>query len=104
VVILDLNTLGTNGDQLKSLCVVVLLDRRGDINHACELGVNSFLTKPIDFERFVQVGSAIVSQWLWSSNTETADQRQYLENSDAACVIQCSHSTPPNLGQSGMAS
>ena len=49
--------------------VVVLTtsDRVFDMQRAYELGAHSFLTKPIDFRDFVQLGPAIKGQWLWMS-------------------------------------
>jgi len=38
-----------------------------DVNAAYQLGANSFLVKPIDFERFVQMSQAINGYWLWMS-------------------------------------
>ena len=38
-----------------------------DVNAAYQLGANSFLVKPIDFERFVEMSQAINGYWLWMS-------------------------------------
>lgn len=39
------------------------LDR--DVNEAYQLGANSFLVKPVDFEEFVKVSAALSGYWLW---------------------------------------
>ena len=36
-----------------------------DVNNAYELGANSFLVKPLDFERFVEISEALSGYWLW---------------------------------------
>lgn len=50
-----------------SLPVVMLTstDLMRDVNIAYELGANSFLIKPVDFERFVEIGQAFGGYWLW---------------------------------------
>jgi CheY-like chemotaxis protein len=55
--------------QMPALRIVVLTtsDRVFDMQRAYELGAHSFLTKPVDFRDFVQLGPAIKGQWLWMS-------------------------------------
>jgi CheY-like chemotaxis protein len=36
-----------------------------DVNTAYQLGANSFLVKPVDFEKFVEISSALKGYWLW---------------------------------------
>lgn len=36
-----------------------------DVNTAYKLGANSFLIKPVDFERFVEISQALNGYWLW---------------------------------------
>jgi len=62
---------------LTPLRVVVLTtsDRVFDMHRAYELGAHSFLTKPIDFRDFVQLGPAIKGQWLWMSKPPEAAPR-----------------------------
>src|SRR5207244_2563876 len=50
-----------------SLRVIVLTgsDAVQDVNLAYQLGANSFLVKPIDFEHFVSVIHALQGYWLW---------------------------------------
>jgi CheY-like chemotaxis protein len=52
---------------LAALRVVVLTssDRIQDVNRAYQLGANSFLVKPVDFEHFVEVTKALKGYWLW---------------------------------------
>jgi len=51
--------------ELKALRVVVLTssDRIQDVNLAYQLGANSFLVKPVDFERFVEISQALKGYW-----------------------------------------
>ena len=51
------------------LRVVVLTtsDRVYDMHRAYELGAHSFLTKPVDFRDFLQLGPALKGQWVWMS-------------------------------------
>ncbi len=79
LLLLDLKMPGTDGfDVLKwmrqqpglqAMRVVVLTssDQMRDVNEAYHLGANSFLVKPIDFERFVEMSQAINGYWLWMS-------------------------------------
>lgn len=54
---------------LNALRVVVLTssDQIYDVNRAYELGANSFLVKPLDFEQFVAMTKAIKGYWLFLS-------------------------------------
>lgn len=56
-----------NEPNLRSLRVVVLSssDEMRDVNLAYQLGANSFLVKPADFERFVEISQALNGYWLW---------------------------------------
>ncbi len=51
---------------LKALRVIVLTSSEDmrDVNEAYELGANSFLVKPIDFENFVEIGRFLKDYWL----------------------------------------
>ena len=51
---------------LKRLVVVVLTSssERADINRAYELGANSYLVKPGDFQTLVELVSSLASYWL----------------------------------------
>jgi CheY-like chemotaxis protein len=49
------------------IVVLTTSDRVFDMQRAYELGAHSFLTKPVDFRDFVQLGPAIKGQWLWMS-------------------------------------
>jgi DNA-binding response OmpR family regulator len=53
-------------DALRRIPVVILTSSREerDIIDSYELGVNSYIVKPIDFERFVQTLAALGFYWL----------------------------------------
>lgn len=79
LVLLDLKLPGIDGfdvlrwirqqPTLRALRVVVLTssDRIQDVNLAYQLGANSFLVKPVDFERFVEISQALKGYWIWLS-------------------------------------
>ena len=48
--------------------VVVLTSSKltRDVNEAYQAGANSFLVKPVDFEVFVQITSALSGYWQWA--------------------------------------
>src|SRR6266404_2573296 len=81
LVLLDLKLTGITGFQvlkwirqqpeLKALRVVVLTGSTAieDINLAYQLGANSFLAKPMDFDSFVQVAGAVAGYWIWMNET-----------------------------------
>ncbi|HEV2391186.1 MAG TPA: response regulator [Verrucomicrobiae bacterium] len=78
VVLLDLKMPGMDGFQVlewirrqetfKDLRVIILTssDLMRDVTKAYELGADSFLIKPLDFERFVEFSQALSGFWLWS--------------------------------------
>jgi len=86
LVLLDLKMPGISGFDvlrwirrqpgLKALRVVVLTasNEIRDVNEAYELGANSFLVKPVDFEDFVRLSKAIQGYWIWLSKTPEASQ------------------------------
>src|SRR5207248_11387786 len=51
---------------LSSLRVVVLTSSEDlrDVNTAYQLGANSFLVKPLEFENFVETGKMLKEYWL----------------------------------------
>ena len=53
--------------RIASLRVVVLSGSNAmtDVNRAYRLGANSFLIKPVDFDRFVEVSQALSGYWIW---------------------------------------
>ena len=81
IVLLDLNMPGKDGFEvlewiraqagLRALRVVVLTssDSVYDVNRAYQLGANSFLVKPVQFERFVEIIQTLRGYWLWMSET-----------------------------------
>src|SRR5258708_993633 len=52
---------------LRALRVVVLTSSEDirDVNLAYQLGANSFLVKPGEFERFVDLSHALSGYWIW---------------------------------------
>ena len=67
---------------LSALRVVVLTgsDEMRDVNRAYQLGANSFLVKPVDFPRFVEVTQALKGYWLWmSKEPEVARERRMVK-------------------------
>jgi CheY-like chemotaxis protein len=76
LILLDLKMPGEDGfefltwlrgeKRLTGLPVVVLTasDQIRDVNRAYELGANSFLVKPLDFENFVETSRALQRYWL----------------------------------------
>jgi CheY-like chemotaxis protein len=81
LMLLDLKLPGMNGFQvlqwlrqqesLRTLRVVVLTasDALTDATQAYQLGANSFLVKPVDFNEFVNITNAIQGYWLWTSRS-----------------------------------
>jgi CheY-like chemotaxis protein len=79
LVLLDLKMPGISGfdvlrwirkqPTLGLLRVIVLTtsDDIRDVNLAYQLGANSFIIKPVDFEHFVQTSKALKGYWLWMS-------------------------------------
>src|SRR5688572_1242164 len=54
---------------LQALRVVVLTASRElkDVNHAYQLGANTFLVKPTDFDELVVMMQALQGHWIWMS-------------------------------------
>ncbi len=55
-----------NDDDLKSIPIIVLTssERRDDINRAYKLGCNSYIEKPVSFDKFIKTVLAINNYWL----------------------------------------
>lgn len=77
LILLDLKLPGMSGHdflkwlrdhpQFRNLRTVVLSgsDDMRDVNLAYKFGANSFLIKPADFERFVEISLALNGYWMW---------------------------------------
>jgi CheY-like chemotaxis protein len=54
---------------LRALRVIVLTtsDLFLDVNRAYQLGANSYLVKPIEFDHFVRISETLKGYWLWMS-------------------------------------
>jgi CheY-like chemotaxis protein len=81
LILLDLKMPGISGfdvlrwvrrqPALSALRVVVLTssNEARDVNLAYELGVNSFLVKPVNFDDFVVLTQAIQGYWVWLNSS-----------------------------------
>ncbi len=79
LILLDLKMPGISGfdvlrwlrqhPELRAIRVVVLTasSEIKDVNLAYQLGANSFLVKPVDFDDFVRLTQAIQGYWIWLS-------------------------------------
>ena len=86
LVLLDIKMPGLDGFEVLSwirrvslyptLRVVMLTSSElmRDVNTAYELGANSFLVKPVDFERFVEISQALSGYWLWMDQAPSLPQ------------------------------
>ncbi len=82
IVLLDLKMPGMDGFDVlrwvrqqqvfRNLRVVVVSssDLMPDVSRAYKIGANSFLIKPVDFERFVEISQALNGSWLWFNPAE----------------------------------
>lgn len=92
LVLLDIKMPGISGfdvlrwirqqPQLRALRVIVLTasNEIRDVNLAYQLGANSFLVKPVDFDDLVRLTEAIQGYWIWlnkspDSVSSDADRR-----------------------------
>jgi CheY-like chemotaxis protein len=83
IVFLDLQLPGMSGFEvlkvlrrdtsLNKIRAIVLTgsDNMRDVKAAYELGANSFLIKPADFDRFVEFSQALGGYWTWSDAPST---------------------------------
>jgi CheY-like chemotaxis protein len=73
---------------LKRLIVVVLTSSNqvADINRAYDLGSNSYLVKPADFDALINMGRDIGQYWL------ALNERPELQNNSASALLSAQHS------------
>ncbi len=91
LILLDLKMPGMDGfevlqwmrgqPELQRLRVVILTgsDDMRDVNRAYELGANSFLIKPTDFDRFVEISLALNGYWMWLDREPQVQRRRGAE-------------------------
>src|SRR5579859_2861537 len=84
VILLDLKLNGRDGldvlewirsqPSLRTLRVIVLTssDSIRDVDRAYKLGANSFIVKPVQFERLVEIMQTIRGYWLWFDSAPSA--------------------------------
>ncbi len=75
---------------LRALRVVMLTssDEIRDVNTAYQLGANSFLVKPVDFERLVEIFQALSGYWLWMDRAPDAFRAPPAKNGAAGTLIK----------------
>lgn len=109
LVLLDLKLTGMHGfdvirwirqePYLKALRVVVLSssDNMRDVSQAYQLGANSFLIKPADFDRFVEISQALNGYWIWLDKAPDVTQSTGQSSAaDGELNIRVSRSLNPN--------
>jgi len=86
LMLLDLKLIGLDGfevlkwvraqPELSSLRIVVLTSSSDirDVNLAYQLGANSFLVKPVDFDDFLRVAQALQGYWLWTDKAPEVER------------------------------
>ncbi len=96
IVLLDLKMPGMSGfdvlrwirgqPSINRLRVVVLTSSQDirDVNAAYRLGANSFLVKPIDFERLVEISQALNGYWLWLDRPPEVTRPAAVDATEAA--------------------
>ncbi len=106
LILLDLKMPGLDGfdvlrwirqdPEMRVLRVVVLTssDEMRDINLAYQLGANSFLVKPADFERFVEISQALNGYWLWLDKAPELSRPSLLDTAIRDTLPPASASPP----------
>lgn len=91
LVLLDLNMPGMSGLQvlrwirqdpkLSKLRVIVLSgsDAMRDVSDAYAAGANSYLVKPGDLERFVEISKALSGYWVWIDKAPATEELDLLQ-------------------------
>jgi CheY-like chemotaxis protein len=87
LILLDLKLTGMDGfevlnwirqeSDIRSVPVLVLTssDRIQDVNRAYNLGANSFLVKPLEFENYAALGKLLRTYWLQTAKTRRRGHR-----------------------------
>ena len=106
VILLDLKLAGRNGFEvlewirrqpsLHNLRVIVLTssDSVYDVDRAYKLGANSFLIKPVHFERLVEIMSAIRGYWVWHDSAPSVSRPKCAPRTDGHSQNQPAPGSP----------
>ena len=98
LILLDLKMPGMSGHEFlgwvrgcpefRSLRVVVLSssDEMRDVNLAYQLGASSYLIKPADFDRFVEISQALNGFWIWMDKAPPLAAGEEAETGDREAV------------------
>jgi CheY-like chemotaxis protein len=107
LILLDLRLPGMDGFEflrwirkqpgMATIRIVVLTssDLMRDVNLAYQLGANSFLVKPMDFERFVEISQALNGYWTWMS--KAPDSQSAAEHDMKVVLDQLKSQVRPGL-------
>lgn len=94
LILLDLKMPGMSGheflgwlrgqQEFRSLRVVVLSssDDMRDVSLAYQRGANSFLIKPADFDRFVEISQALNGYWIWKDKAAVPSAQEGMQSGD----------------------
>ena len=63
--------------------VLTSSDDMRDVNLAYQLGANSFLVKPVEFETFNQIANVLSGYWLWMEQAPEVSRRSPAEEKEA---------------------
>lgn len=69
---------------LRALRVIVLTtsDLFLDVNLAYQLGANSYLVKPVEFDHFVRISETLKGYWLWMSKAPEISRPHVIKADD----------------------
>ncbi len=75
---------------MRTLRVIMLTssDEMRDVNTAYQLGANSFLVKPVDFERFVEISQALAGYWVWMDTAPEVSRGPVVAPGAAAPLVE----------------
>jgi CheY-like chemotaxis protein len=78
---------------LSGLRVVMLTssDQARYVNLAYQLGANSYLVKPVEFEHFVRISQALKGYWMWMAKTPEISRPEEVKETQG---VDPGHGTP----------